>query len=530
MRRAPLLNGIWLLALPFVPASGGELADRLCGADPAQRDAAVQALSGMGAEALPELREALAKPSPGGKLAAVRLLARLDVEEATAALASALALEPGIAFPAACALAEQGDARGEAVLREGLAASQPLHRIQAARALGGLRTAAAVPELIEVLRDENAEVRAAAIEALRDTTFQEFDYAWVDPLYALPADEAGRQELESISRWRSEQFDLLKEGKYVAEDGKETSNIKQKESWEAKIKQRATEKWHAFRQGYEAGQRAAREASLAQWRAWWEAHRAESPADWLKVGLGHAKPEIRSRAAAQIAQAELKEFLPALVEALRKETAVGAVAAEARAVASFRDKAMVDPLIAFLERTDLPAEALTAVDRALVDLTGIEGIPPSGKAWRAWWMQVRAFFELRRVGMAGSGGEYAVKLLKAAEGGCEVEIRRWIPDESAGSAAGKGDWLSKTFQVKAGQELGQAKVDTKDRHQLPVQVDMTPGLVLERVERAVREIRRRPLRREAIFRAVFRPSGPGWAKLTPAEQQRRLLVLEMPVS
>lgn len=537
MRPARLLS----LSLPFlllqIPDSlAGELADRAVGVDLAAREAALKELEGMGAGAVPELQEALGRRGAGGKLAVLRLLARTEGGAATEALVQALSLERPVAFSAACVLAEQGDARAVPALREALGYAQPLERVQAARALGQLRSGEAVGDLIALLADEHEQVRSAAITALGDVTLQDFDYDPRSPAYALPLAAEEQAELDAITQWRGEQFEKLKEGRYTHLDGRELANIppSSRADYEAQITRRSADKWNAFRAKFEGGRREAGASSVTLWRAWWETHRGESPADWLRAGLSHEKPAVRCLAADQISRGELKDFLPDLEGVLKGETDVGAVRAQARALASFRDKAAVEALVVLLERLDkevakakavrsVPAEnaaneIVAVVDRALIDLTGIEGVAPSGAGWREWWTRAQPFFECHRVLMMGLRMEYAVKAVRASSGSCTLEVLRWIPSESR--------WIRAPFEVMAGQPVGQAAVEVMDKHNLPVQIDLLPGLVLEAVERKVVEIRKRPLKRETLWRITLGVVDP----LKPDEKGRRRAELLLPAS
>jgi len=328
---------ILLPLLALRPSFSGELADQLCSSDPSARETAVKLLAAQGGAALPELVDALGRTSPGGRLAAVHLLSRIEGPEARDVLAQALSQESAVAFSAAVALAMQGDARGEGRLRDALAASQPLIRVEAGQALAALGSAAAVPDLIRGLEDEDERVRAACFRALLDLTLQDFDYNPENPAHALPREGDERQALEEVASWKAEQLDLLKEGKYKYQnaEGREILvDAKNRAEGDARIKREAAARWNEVRRRGEAQRLEVRAASVAQWRAWWEEHREEGPSDWLKGGLLHDKPSIRSRAAAKVEQGELEDFIPALVEALSKEGDVGAAEGEARALAS----------------------------------------------------------------------------------------------------------------------------------------------------------------------------------------------------
>ncbi len=516
---------ILLPLLALRPSFSGELADQLCSSDPSARETAVKLLAAQGGAALPELVDALGRTSPGGRLAAVHLLSRIEGPEARDVLAQALSQESAVAFSAAVALAMQGDARGEGRLRDALAASQPLIRVEAGQALAALGSAAAVPDLIRGLEDEDERVRAACFRALLDLTLQDFDYNPENPAHALPREGDERQALEEVASWKAEQLDLLKEGKYKYQnaEGREILvDAKNRAEGDARIKREAAARWNEVRRRGEAQRLEVRAASVAQWRAWWEEHREEGPSDWLKGGLLHDKPSIRSRAAAKVEQGELEDFIPALVEALSKEGDVGAAEGEARALASFHDKGAIEPLVAYLDRMKERRDVVAVIDVVLGDLTGIRGVPPSGRGWGAWWRRVSEFYERGAVKTCG-GMEYAVHLRQASEAGCTLEVRRWLPERSRGGSSGggdedKGSWLAKTFELKAGEAVGEKDVETLDRFKMPVKVDLTPGLTLERIERDVRIVRRRPLKREGILRAVLK------------ETDGSLLTLELPVS
>ena len=468
------------------------------------------AASAAAADSVSDLKAALEAKGPGGKMAAVRALSALPGAEAADALASVLAQEGPVALRAACALSARGDARGEAVLQKALASSQPLDRAEAARALGSISSAPSVPDLVRALEDETEAVRSAAIESLREITLQEFDFEPGDPAHILPRGDAERQELEVIRQWRIEQMEKLKEGKYQVSATTEITVLpRDRDRYMKVIQEAAVAKWDAFRKGYEAKRREARVSSVAQWREWWEAHKSETPGDWLKAGLGHAKADIRRRAAAKIEDAELKEYAPALTEALSRDDDVGAAAGEARALASFRDKAAIPALIAYLERRKGSPEAVSTGDRVLVDLTGVEGVPPSGERWKAWWTRVEPFFEPGAVKMSGDDQEYAVKLVEASSSSCAFEVRRWIP--------GTKSWLMGRFEAKAGEAVGKEQVEAMDQYNKPVKIDLTPGLTLESAERGTRVARRKPLLTEGVWRAALKPaSGPSLKFEIPA--------------
>ena len=539
MQRARTAFLLPVLLLAF-PAGAGELADQLASTEKPLRAAAAKTLSDQGAAALSELTAALSKPVPTdndlarlviiGKLEAVHLLSRIEGPQAAEVLVGVLSHDAGIALAAAGALASQGDVRGEARLRDGLASAQPLERAEAAGALASIVSASAVPDLIRALEDEDRRVRAAASQALCDITLQDFDYDPEDPAQALPG-SAEREEQKAILQWKADQYDLFKEGKltYTDAQGKEhkLDPKRNKVEGENRIKKATVAKWNELRARYEALRLKARADAVAQWGAWWEAHRSETPGDWLNAGLGHPKPVVRRRAADRIKEGELRGSIPALVEALGRESDAGTAEVEARALASFRDKGVIEPLIAFLERMKDRKDVVAAIDLVLVDLTRVHGVSPSGRGWRAWWKRVDAFFEPDSVQMCG-GLEYAVQLKEASEDGCTLEVRRWMPEKSSGKSpeegeGEKGSWLAKTFRVKKGEAVGEKDVETTDRFQMKIQIDLTPGLLLEGMERDVRVVRRRPLKRQGVLRAVLKQT-----QTAEGGKDRPPLTLEIP--
>ncbi len=535
----PLLNtALLLLPLAFPLAAGaGPLADQMAGDDVAQREEALKALLAQGPGALGELREILAHRSPAGKMAAIRIIAGLDGAEATEALAQALSQESPVAFAAAAALAYQGDARGESFLRDALASPEVLVRVQAANALSALGSAGAIPELLRALQDESEPVCVAAHEALCDITLQDFDYRPEAVSRDLPLDETDSQESAAIQQWRIEQFELLKSGNYTYKDatGKEHKvDKRQPREGENRIRREAADRWAVLRTRCEEKQAKARQDALSAWRGWWDAHKAEGASDWLRAGMRHPKASVRRRAAVRVATGEMRDFVPSLIEALGVETDFAVAEAQARALASFKDRSVVEPLIACMERMqpgaaeddrarDAKNSLVSGVDLALMDLTAVRGIPPSGAGWRGWWNRVSGFYEIRALQMY-AGQEYALVLKGGSEEGVSVEVRRWMPRRNAPSGSTDGEWLIQAFEVKPGDVLGRREVDAKDAHGRPYKVDLMPGLTLESLSRGTREISRRPLKREPVIKAVLKGE-----VADPAHPEDAVLTLEVPV-
>lgn len=131
--------------------------------DPAKRERAAAELLRMGAEAAPDLIEALRSPTPGLPPLAEQLLLRLGASATPALVDALLNRHPDIRVKVAALLGHSQDPRAVPALVRALRSQYYLVREQAALALGNLLDPQALPAVLEALKDPEPEVRTAAV-------------------------------------------------------------------------------------------------------------------------------------------------------------------------------------------------------------------------------------------------------------------------------------------------------------------------------------------------------------------------------
>ncbi len=132
-------------------------------ADPARRERAAAELLRLGAEAAPDLIEALRSPTPDLPPLAGQLLLRLGPAAIPALTDALLNQHPEIRVRVAALLGQSRDPRAVPALVGALRSQYYTVREQAARSLGSLLDSQALPALLEALKDPEPEVRAAAV-------------------------------------------------------------------------------------------------------------------------------------------------------------------------------------------------------------------------------------------------------------------------------------------------------------------------------------------------------------------------------
>jgi len=164
----------------------------LCHDDPTVRRRALGVLAATGRrDAAPLIERRLGDEDPDVRVAAVRALVALYESEATELMRSRLRdPDPRVRAAAIACLAEMGDTedrqRAEAALSDLLSASDPRERVEAVKAIGGVREPRYDERLIQLLYDSDPAVAREAIRAVRRRAERDgFSPAYVPTLIAL---------------------------------------------------------------------------------------------------------------------------------------------------------------------------------------------------------------------------------------------------------------------------------------------------------------------------------------------------------
>ena len=190
VRRLAFIAGL-LLACEVrgqAPASVGDLLAALQGGEPAQVQAAVEALGRAGPSVIPSLLPLLESPQAGIRAAAVQVLAAAGNESAVEPLISALSGDPdrSVRVGAARALGRIKDARSVNALIYGARADETELAVREASlaALGEQGNPDGVYFLVRTLRDDFnptiCDAAAAALERLTGESFGGDHRAWIE--------------------------------------------------------------------------------------------------------------------------------------------------------------------------------------------------------------------------------------------------------------------------------------------------------------------------------------------------------------
>ena len=165
-RRKPSGNAAPVLTPTLTPE---DAADQLTHSDWRMRKAAVETLAAMPDERhIPQFARLLADPDEDVRTAARQALISLR-DASVPALVTALQAEAWVpAEGATQALAVIGGAQAEAALAQALGHRSAWVRLTAANAIGQLHAVSAVPALATAVADEDADVRQAITDALRE--------------------------------------------------------------------------------------------------------------------------------------------------------------------------------------------------------------------------------------------------------------------------------------------------------------------------------------------------------------------------
>ncbi|GAB4505725.1 MAG: hypothetical protein Fur0043_27220 [Anaerolineales bacterium] len=134
--------------------------------DASKRERAAAELLRMGAEAVPDLIEALRSPTPGLPPLAGQILLRLGASATPALIDALLNRHPEIRVQVAALLGQSPDPRAVPALMRALRSQYYTVREQAALALGNLLDPQALLALLEAMKDPEPEVRIAAVTSV----------------------------------------------------------------------------------------------------------------------------------------------------------------------------------------------------------------------------------------------------------------------------------------------------------------------------------------------------------------------------